>query len=408
MPIHLSRDAARQMLLAAQGLQSMPTVAAAKADVMATIRRMGVLQIDTISVVARSPYLVLWSRLGSYEPRWLEELLPEGALFEHWSHAACFVPIEDYPLHRRLMLDRRKGWRTSHEWLAANPAVVELVMGHIRANGNGRSSDFARSDGEKSGWWNWKIEKIALEHLWNTGELMVAARHNFQRIYAPRDQILPTWNDADAPTYEEVRRTVALRSVKALGIALARWVPDYFRLIPKAECAALLAELASAGELLEARIEGFATPAYIHPDHLALAEAATAGALTSTVTTLLSPFDPIVWDRVRAHDLFDFDYLIECYTPEPKRIYGYFTLPILHRGALIGRLDPKAHRKEKRFEVKSIHLEPQVTITKELVTDLAAAIQRCATWHQTPEITIGPTQPPALSKRLVAALNRKG
>jgi uncharacterized protein YcaQ len=127
---------------------------------------------------------------------------------------------------------------------------------------------------------------------------------------------------------------------------------------------------------------------------------AAAGHLPKSITTLLSPFDPIVWDRARAIDLFKFDYRIECYTPEPKRIYGYFTLPILYNNALIGRLDPKAHRKEKMFEVKALHLEPDVPITDDLVREVKGAIQRCANWHQTPNVVVKRTNPPELAQAL--------
>jgi uncharacterized protein YcaQ len=401
--IELTRQAARDLLLAAQGLSRPPRRAATPADVRAAIQRMGVLQIDTINVVARSPYFVLWSRLGAYEPRWLDDLLAQGALFEFWAHEACFVPIEDYPLYRRLMLERRKGWRGSHDWLATHPAEVERVRAHLRERGMARSADFTRTNGPATGWWDWKIEKQVLEHLLNVGELMVASRHNFQRIYATREQVLPTWDDAAAPDYPSVQRSMTLAAVRCLGVTTARWLPDYFR-TPRPGVAELLAHLAEAGALLPARIEGIAEPAYILPDHADLATQAVAGKLHSTVTTLLSPFDPVVWDRTRAAQLFDFDYRIECYTPEAKRRYGYFTLPILRRGALIGRLDPKAHRQAGRFEVKSLHLEPGITPTAALVADLAAALRRCAAWHATPAITLGATNPPELAEPLCAAL----
>lgn len=401
--MQLTRQGARNLLLAAQGLTKLPRRAATQADVLAAIQRMGVLQIDTINVVARSPYLVLWSRLGSYDPRWLDDHLAAGALFEFWAHEASFLPIADYPLYRRLMLDRRKGWRSSHEWLAAHGDDVARVLAEVGARGTVRSADFARTDGAASGWWNWKVEKQALEHLLNVGELMVARRQNFQRVYAPRAAVLPAWDDAAAPEYAAVQRALTLRAVQCLGIATARWVPDYFRQ-PRSESATMLAHLAAEGALLPAQIEGLATPAYIHPANRQLAEAAAAGTLHSTVTTLLSPFDPVVWDRARALELFDFDYRIECYTPAAKRRYGYFTLPILRRGALIGRLDPKAHRQEGRFEVKALHLEPGVALTAGLVGDLAGALRRCAAWHSTPQVVIRATDPPALAERLQAAL----
>src|SRR5215210_2314672 len=175
------------MLLAAQGLNSAPK-RATKGDVREIIRRMGVLQIDSIAVVARSPYLVLWSRLGSYEPRWLDELLAEGALFEYWSHAACFIPIEDYGLYRRLMLE---GSEKTRAWFSTHPDEVRRVLARVREGGPVRSAEFARADGRAGGWWEWKPEKRALEHLFAAGELMISRRDpNFHRVYDLRERVL--------------------------------------------------------------------------------------------------------------------------------------------------------------------------------------------------------------------------
>ncbi|MFN8495094.1 MAG: crosslink repair DNA glycosylase YcaQ family protein [Caldilineaceae bacterium] len=397
--ITLSQTDAQTLLLAAQGLCTPPAEPATKADVLATIRQMGALQIDTIHVVARSPYLVLWSRLGAYEPRWLDELLAEGKLFEYWAHAACFLPIEDYPLYRRRMLERVDEASRSTAWLNEHRAEVEQVMGLIHANGPVRSSDFERTDGQKGTWWNWKVEKQVLEHLHTVGALMIASRHNFQRIYDLRERVLPRWDDAHTPALADVRRVLALKTVRCLGVTPTRWVADYFRTLRRSTDP-LPAALAAEGLLLRATVEGWAEPAYLHPDNLPLAEAIVAGKLQPTLTTLLSPFDPVTWDRARALALFNFDYRIECYTPGPKRQYGYFTLPILHRGQLIGRLDPKAHRAQGRFEVKALHLEPDVPVTDELIADLAQALQRCAEWHKTPEVTIAWANRPGLAEQI--------
>ncbi len=398
--LHLSRPAARALLLAAQGLLHPPTRQAERADVLAAIRRMGVLQIDTIHVVARSPYFVLWSRLGDYEPRWLDELLAEGALFEYWSHAACFIPAEDYPLYRRLMVDDASRYsRHARAWLEQHREGVATFLQRVREAGQVRSADFARTDGRRGQWWDWKWEKVALEMLLITGDLMVARRHNFQRIYDLRERVRPDPSDTALPSQEAVRRALALKAVRALGVAPARWVPDYFR-TPKTGAAELLAALAAEGALIEARVEDVKGPAYLHPDHLSLAEAAAAGRLTPTYTTLLSPFDPVVWDRARAQALFGFDYQIECYTPAPRRRYGYFSLPILRRGALVGRLDAKAHRKDARFEVRALHLEPGVAPTDDLLADLAGAIGACAAWHGTPQVVVQQSDPPEVAPAL--------
>lgn len=403
MTIHLTQTEARTLLLAAQGLHHPPDQPATKADVLATVQRMGALQIDTIHVVARSPYLVLWSRLGAYEPRWLDELLAEGLLFEYWSHAACFLPIEDYPLYRRRMLEKLGDAAGSVAWLAAHAAEVERVLTSIRENGPVRSADFERTDGQKGSWWNWKIEKQVLEHLHNTGALMTTKRHNFQRIYDLRERVLPQWDDAITPSMAEVRRVLALKAVRALGVAPARWVADYFR-TQKRITDPLPEALAAEGALLRTQVESWPEPAYIHPEQQGLVEAVRSGALQPTLTTLLSPFDPVVWDRARALALFGFDYRIECYTPGPKRQYGYFTLPILHRGKLVGRLDAKAHRAQGHFEVKALHLESEVIVTDELITDLASALRACADWHKTSGVVITWANRPGLVEQLMTYL----
>jgi uncharacterized protein YcaQ len=403
----ISIQMARQVMLAAQCLDKPLERPAVKADILEAIRRMYLLQIDTIHVIARSPYLVLWSRLGDYQPEWLDELLAEGALFEYWAHAMCFIPIKDYPLYRRRMLDaiRDKAWPLGWavKWSRDHPEVMERVRSHLRDNGAARSAEFENKNRPPGGWWNWKEEKDALETMFLTGEVMIARRQNFQRVYDLRERVLPGWKDSAVPSSEELRRTFALRAVHALGIATPAWVPDYFRQ-PKKGMLALLEGLVREGLLLQVKVEGFEGIAYVHPDRINLVEKAASGGLEPTLTTLLSPFDPLVWDRQRASELFDFDYKIECYTPAPKRRYGYFTLPILHRGRLIGRLDPKAHRAKGVFEVKTLHLEPGVPVDDALAADLASALQRLAAWHGTPELVVHQSNPPELAAMLRAAL----
>jgi uncharacterized protein YcaQ len=337
-------------------------------------------------VVARSPYLVLWSRLGDYPQAWLEQALAAGELFEYWAHEACFVPVEDYGLYRHRMLDpEAMGWKYSATWMKERRADVEAVLDHIRVNGPTRSSDFERTDGQGGGWWSWKPEKRSLEVLFTSGALMIAARHNFQRIYDLAERVLPDWDDSQLRSKKEVQRELVLKAVKALGCARAAWISDYFRTKPPRLDPETLVE---QGALLRAWVDDWDDPIYVHPDHADLLEQAAAGALTPTLTTILSPFDPVVWDRRRAQELFNFDYRLECYTPAEKRKYGYFTLPILRRGALVGRIDAKAYRREGVFEVKSLVLEPGVRISERLTRDVNGALQRLADWHECPEIKI--------------------
>lgn len=382
--------AARTLHLAAQGLLAPPRRKATKDDVLAAIRRMGQLQIDTIHVVARSPYLVLFSRIGAYAPQWLDEHLTHGRLFEYWSHEACFVPIEDYGLMRHRMLDASKmGWKYAADWHKRHKLEIDRLLAHVRENGPVRAADFARETGRGNGWWDWKPEKRHLEVLFTLGHLMVSERRNFHRVYDVAERVLPNWDDArDLPPADTARETLIARTCRALGVARADWTADYYR-IERRKYTAELHAMADRGEAVAIRVEGWKEDAFVPIDLAPLVDEAAQGRVRSTVTTLLSPFDPVVWDRKRAAALFGFDYAIECYTPAAKRKYGYFCLPMLHRGRLIGRVDAKAHRADGVFELKSVYLEPGVRVGATLLADLRRAIARCADWHGTPEVKIG-------------------
>lgn len=402
----LSLAQARALQLHAQGLLQAPRRKPRREDVPAAIERMRLLQIDSIHVVARSPYLVLHARLGDYPMVWLDEALAAGRLAECWAHEACFVAARDIAMHRAWR-ERGGHWAHRHAermWREHREAM-EALLARIRAHGPALAADFPRADRGASGWWEWKPEKRWLEAWFALGELMVLRRERFQRVYDVADRVLarlappfaPCALDADA-----LRRRLVLDSVQALGVAQARWIADYFRLKP-AVGARELAPLVAAGELLEVRVQGWEVPAYVHPAHAAALARARRGRLRATHTALLSPFDPLVWDRARALALFGFDYRIECYTPAPKRRYGYYVLPILHRGALVGRLDAKAHRAEGVFEIKALYLEPDVDVAPSLVEDLATTIARTARWHGTPQLRLGRCRPRALGQALRAA-----
>jgi uncharacterized protein YcaQ len=200
--------------------------------------------------------------------------------------------------------------------------------------------------------------------------------------------VLPGWNDArDLPTAEQVQWQMLRNSCRALGVIKTGWVADYYRL-KRGRYDAMLHQLADAGELIPARVEGWQHDVFIDAGLAPQLEQAAAGELKASATAVLSPFDPLVWDRKRAAELFDFDYRIECYTPAPKRQYGYFVLPILNRGRLVGRLDAKAHRAQGVFEVKALYLEPGVRHSARLAADLKAALQKLADWHGAPRLRV--------------------
>ncbi len=407
----LSLPQARLLQLAAQGLLQPLRRRPRREDVVAMIERMRLLQIDTIHVVARSPYLVLHARLGDYPVAWLDDALAEGRLAECWAHEACFVSAADIAWHRGGHDQRMHHW--AHQRAARmhreQRADMDALLAGIRASGPVRAADFARKEGaSKPGWWEWKPEKHWLEAWFALGELMVARRDNFQRVYDLAENVLarldpPFVPAADTFTAAELRQRAILDSVRALGVTQAGWIADYFRLRPKVTDREL-APLLATGQLLAVPVQGWSTPGYVHRDHADALAKGLSGRLRATHTALLSPFDPLVWDRARALAMFDFEYTIECYTPAARRRYGYFVLPILHRGRLVGRLDAKAHRGEGVFEVKALFLEPDVAPAPGLVQALAKAIAHTARWHGTPAIQLGRTQPAALKKPLRAAL----
>ena len=405
----LSLQQARNLHLAAQGLLTRSSRRARKADVFAAIERMRVLQIDTINVVARSPYLVLFSRLGAYKSQWLDELLAEARIFECWAHEACFAPFADFELHRRHALEGRNHWsmRSAERTLGAHAGGVLGLLERIRTGGPVKASEFERRDGAGGGWWGWKDEKRWLEALFARGELMIARRENFQRVYEVAERVVAAAGAHATPApvgdRDAMRRVFVFGAVRALGIARARWINDYFRSGGRLKDAELDAHV-EAGELIRVDVEGWPTPGYVHPEHAALLDAARGGRLRATRTALLSPFDPVVWDRERAALFFGFDYRIECYTPAPKRRYGYFALPILCRGRLVGRLDAKAHRADGVFEVRALFLENGRTPDAPLARAVAGAIRECAAWHATPEVRIGRCEPRAFKRELTAAL----
>lgn len=383
----LNKQQAQQVMLASLGLRAPFRRKASKEDLLTAIRQIHNLQIDTISVVARAHQHILWSRLGSYQTNWLEQLHAEGQLFEYFSHAVCLLPIEDYPLFRSLMLEKFIGWDNIRDWGEKNSDTLEQILSHIHQNGAVRSSDF-ESKQSRGKWWDWKVEKVALEHLYYRGDLMIARRESFQRVYDLRERVLPNWDDTQTPEYALAIRELTSKAIKALGVASNTWAANYFY-IKKAEAAAAIEQLLAEGAIFPVSIEGVkGGPFFVHAENKPLLETALADQLSATHTTILSPFDPFLSDRGRARDLFDLDYSIECYTPAPKRKYGYFVLPILHQGRLIGRMDAKAWRKEGRLQVVSLYLEPGVRVSAGVTRALSKTLREYASWQGLSKVEI--------------------
>ena len=396
--MRLSPNTVRKALLAAQGLNSAPPAPAKKQDVISTIRRMGYLQIDTIQAVRRSQHLVLWSRLGDYDPDWLDAVHREGQLFEYYAHALCYIPIEDYRIFRGMILfDPRTGnnWK---KWADKYPDIIDSVRSVVMEMGPVCSADFDSAT-FSTGWGDVKQEKLALQRMFAAGELMVPFRENFHRYFDLRERVLPDWDDANALDAAAAREALLTRSVYALGVAYEDWIAPYYQLL-KTGLAEILANLVKAERLLQVEIAGWEKPAYVHPKQLPMVEAYTGGDAAPSYTTFLSPFDPLVSDRDRTKALFDFDYRLEAYTPAKDRQYGYFCLPILHNGQLVGRLDPKAHRKAKTMEIKKIILEPWVEVDNDLAEALRKTLKDFTAWHGMDNLGITETHPAGLQEAL--------
>ncbi|NLE99558.1 MAG: winged helix-turn-helix domain-containing protein [Anaerolineales bacterium] len=370
--------------------------------------RIGLVQLDSIHVVARSHYLVLLSRLGLYDPAELDRLLyPDRQLFEHWAHAACLIPCAHYGMFAPIIRARRT---QSLGWLDRlgpdSQQVLEDVMATVRANGPVASKDFKDPRDKRGTWWDWKPAKMALEILFARGYLLVDRREGFQRYYDLAERVLPESSLDPTATVLDWHRWATLTSVRCLGVATARQVRDYYRQDGKAVRLALK-DLVAQGAVIPVEVDGWTETAYMDTSDLRLAEEIAAGAHQPTLTTFLSPFDNLIWDRRRVHDLFGFDYRLEAYTPlaTHQRKYGYYVMPILRRGRLVGRLDPKSDRRTRTLIVQAIHLEPDAPFTDDLVWDIAAALREFMAFHGCEALEIRNSNPDSLAGALLHSVN---
>lgn len=413
--LELSLKEARRLNIGAQLLAGKPPKRPTRQTMRDTIRHLGALQIDSISVVARSHHIVMWSRLGNHPQEWLYELHgKERALFEYWAHAAAYVPIEHYPFFRRMMLEHHNGtgsrWsQRTHQWIQDNQELIASVIAHIRENGAASTSSFAAPEGAaRAAPWAWygnKPTNLALDILWTDGTLMIDRREKFQRWYDLTERVHPTWDDRLIPSIDEERTTLAAIALTAMGITTRRWLPDYFRKthgdgsVRGKVTPSVIEHLVETGFATPVRIEGIEDVAYAQT-------ALLDRRIPLSRTTLLSPFDSLVWDRSRTAGLFDFELMLEAYTPAPKRKYGYFSLPILYRDRLVGRLDPKADRKTGLFNVKALHLEPWFVGKDDdrFYAELAATLLDFATFNSCTQCAIERSDPEYATARLRDAL----
>jgi uncharacterized protein len=355
----LSLTEARRVALAAQGFgRSRPGREVRRADIVSTVRALGLVQIDSVNVLVRSHYLPLFARLGSYGPTLLDAASSgrKRSLFEYWGHEASLIPVEQQPLLRWRMqraLDGAGVWGGVARFGRDQAHFCAEVLREITVRGPLGVSDLvAVGQGRKGGWWGWSHGKVALEWLFWTGRITTHSRRRFERVYDLTERVLPARILASpTPPVDEAQRQLLRIAAGALGVATERDLRDYFRLTT-ADAKARIAELVGAGELLPVKVEGWRAGAFVPPG-LRIPKCIDARAL-------LSPFDSLVWERDRMQRLFDFHYRIEIYTPAHKRKHGYYVLPFLLGDRLVARVDLKADRAQGRLLVIATHYEPWV------------------------------------------------
>ncbi|MGB7737834.1 MAG: winged helix-turn-helix domain-containing protein [Steroidobacteraceae bacterium] len=355
----LSLPEARRVALAAQGFgRPRPGRDIVKADVVRTVRALGLLQIDSVNALVRSHYLPLFSRLGAYAMSLLDAAAYGGRrrqVFEYWGHEASLLPVECQPLLRWRMQRAKNGdgtWGNVARFGRDRAAFCAEVLAEIRDRGPLGVSEIGTGGRRKGSWWGWSEGKIALEWLFWTGQITTHARRRFERVYDLTERVLPqAVVDAPTPAVEDAHRDLLRIASVAMGVATERDLRDYFRLGP-ADAKARVAELVESRDLVPVQVEGWKGPAYL--------AAGTRVPARVEARALLSPFDSLVWFRDRLQRLFDFHYRIEIYTPAHKRVHGYYVLPFLLNEQLVARVDLKSDREAGKLRVIATHYEPDV------------------------------------------------
>jgi uncharacterized protein len=398
--VTLTPDDVRRMTLRAQGFLGATSWPRSRTGVAAMLRRVGAVQLDTISVLARSHELVAYARLGPVPRPQIEQAYwheTKPAAFEYWAHAACVLPIEQWPYYA---FRRRAFQARGVRWHQVTPETCDKVLARLRAEGPLTATQLG---GAKAGgpWWDWSEIKIAVEWLLDTGEVICARRTGWRRVYDLPERVLPDELLGAEPTDPECQAYLAGVAAGALGVVTPADLVEYHRLnflgakSPR-ETKRLLTDAALAAGLTPVALAGAKDQAWADP--AALAEA-SAGRRGRNRVTLLSPFDSLIWDRKRTRLMFGFEHSLEAYVPKHKRIHGYFTMPLLAGGQLAGRVDPA--REGKTLVARKVSLERATA-----AEPMAQALREAATWVGCDNVRLEQIEPAQHASRLAAALTR--
>jgi uncharacterized protein YcaQ len=356
LPVEISLSDARFLALKNQKLLERDNHKTKK-DLLKIIEKISYVQIDTISIVERAHHHILWSRLPAYKKSMLDELLAKDKkIFEYWSHAAAFLPMRDY----KFSLLRKESYRARNkEWAKKNKKILSSVKERIINEGALQSKDFEHPPGKKSGWWDWKPAKEALEFLFHSGELLIAERRNFQKVYNLPERVLPANTDTSTPTYEEQCEHLILNAINANGFASQKEI-FYLRRGDAKIPNQVINKLTEEKKIIPLKIKDIDEKYFTTNEILKQLK----NKKYKEDIHILSPFDNIVIQRKRLKTLFDFDYVIECYVPATKRKFGYYVLPILYGDEFIGRLDAKADRQNNSFNILNLWWEDKAKLDK--------------------------------------------
>lgn len=374
-----SLQQARRLALNAQGFSGrQPATLVKSTQVNRMIERLGVLQIDSVNALVRSHYLPLFSRLGNYAPELLDQAAwsqgRKRSLFEYWGHEASLLPLSMYPLMRWRMQRAAQG-QGIYQQLARfgreQQDTIRRVLASVQEMGALGAGSLSTRQERAGPWWGWSAEKHALEWLFAAGEVTVAGRRGFERLYDLPERVIPA-SIRQQPLVDEseAQRALLLHAAAALGVGTEKDLRDYFRL-GVLECRQALSDLLEEGSLQRCEVQGWKQPGYCLMG-VALPRKVCASAL-------LSPFDSLVWERSRTERLFDFRYRLEIYTPPDKRLYGYYVLPFLHHERIAARVDLRAERALSRLAVHAVHEEPR-GLDEEGMQALALNLRRMADW----------------------------
>ncbi len=349
----ISKRQARRLALAASGLHRPGYFGRGINATARAINQIKYVQIDTISVVQRSHHHILWSRVPNYQNSFIHKLQVDRIeVFEYWAHAAAYLPLSDF----RFSLPQKEFFRQGKDrWPKSEKTMMRRVLKRIKEEGPLMAKDFAKPRKHSSeGWWDWKPEKLALERLFFQGDLMVVKRKGFHKVYDLTERVLPSHITTEYPSDAEWADHLIKSALSTHGLASLNEI-TYLRQGVKKMIMSRVADLVDAGKLVKVKVKGLGeTPFYLDPDLL------SNQIRVSRKLSILSPFDPLIIQRNRLYNFFDFNYLIECYVPKQKRKYGYFVLPVLWRDQLIARMDAKADRKNKTLQIITLIPEPKI------------------------------------------------